>query len=80
MSNVQEILEASRHLQPQERLELAEALWGLVAADDEAGELPLSEAVRQEIDRRWARFEANPETAIEWDDGLAKLAALRTPR
>ncbi len=80
MSSVEQLLEASRQLRPDERLTLAEALWELVAADDDAGELQLSAEQRAEMDRRWERFQAHPESAVSWEDGLAKLAELRDRR
>ncbi len=80
MSRVEQLLEASRQLRPDERLTLAEALWELVTADDDAGELQLSTEQRAELDQRWERFQAHPESAVNWADGLAKLAVLRSKR
>ncbi len=77
MTKVEQLLEVSRSLHPQERLELAEALWELVAADDDSAAMLLSPAQQAELDRRWERHQAKPDSAIGWDEGMARLAAIR---
>lgn len=77
MTKVEQLLEQSRTLLPGERLQLAEALWELVAADDDSAMLLLSPEQQAELDQRWERFQAAPETAIGWGEGMARLAAIR---
>ena len=60
----------------EERLQLVQDLWDSIAADIEKE--PLSEAQRQEVDRRWAAHRANPCAAIPWEQVEAEaLARLR---
>jgi putative addiction module component (TIGR02574 family) len=49
-----------------ERLELADAIQESVAAEIEKA--PLSEAQKQEIEKRLARHRANPDAARSWDE------------
>jgi putative addiction module component (TIGR02574 family) len=59
-----------------ERLALVQDLWDSIAAEVE--QAPLSEAQRQEVDRRLAAHEANPQAAIPWEQVEAEaLARLR---
>lgn len=47
----------------EERIELAQELWESVHADA----LPLTEAQKAELDRRWQAMEANPDAGESWD-------------
>ena len=59
-----------------ERLELVQAIWDSIAA--EAERAPLSDAQREEIDRRLAAHRANPSAAVPWEQvEAAALARLR---
>jgi putative addiction module component (TIGR02574 family) len=59
-----------------ERIALVQEIWDSIAADVEAA--PLTEAQRQEIDRRLAAHRANPQAAIPWEQVEAEaLARLR---
>ena len=59
-----------------ERIELIGLIWDSIAADAEKA--PLTEAQRQEIDRRLAAHRANPQAAIPWEQVEAEaLARLR---
>lgn len=59
-----------------ERIALVQALWDSIASEVES--LPLTEAQRQEIDRRLAAHRANPQAAIPWEQVEAEaLARLR---
>lgn len=59
-----------------ERIALVEAIWDSIAAEVEAS--PLTEAQRQEVDRRLAAHRANPQSAIPWEQVEAEaLARLR---
>jgi len=48
-----------------ERLELAQALWDSVAANPE--NVPLTEAQREELDRRLDDYERNPNDGSPWE-------------
>jgi len=48
-----------------ERIELAQALWESVLENPEA--LPLTDAHRDEIERRWRAFDANPDEGESWE-------------
>ena len=52
-------------LSTEERTLLADEIWRSVERD--ADSVPLSEELKAELDRRWAAFQANPETAIPWE-------------
>lgn len=59
------------HLSVAERIQLVEDLWDSIATEPEAMEL--TEAQREEIDRRLAEHDANPESAIPWEEVRARL-------
>lgn len=59
------------HLSVAERIQLVEDLWDSIANRPEA--LELTEAQRSEIDRRLAEHDANPESAVPWEDVRARL-------
>jgi putative addiction module component (TIGR02574 family) len=58
-----------------ERIAIIQEIWDSIA--DEIEKAPLTEAQRQDVDRRLAAHEANPEAAIPWNqveaDALARL-------
>lgn len=58
-----------------ERLELVQEIWDSIAAED--GTIPLSQAQREELDRRLVAYRANPDAAMDWEDveseALARL-------
>jgi putative addiction module component (TIGR02574 family) len=58
-----------------ERLALVQEIWDSIA--EEVEKTPLTEAQRQEVDRRLAAHEANPQAAIPLEqvnaDALARL-------
>ena len=49
-----------------ERIQLAEDIWDSIAAVPEA--LPLTDAERQELDRRLEAYAQNPDEGILWDE------------
>ena len=56
-----------------ERVQLVGELWDSIAADADA--FPLTEAHKAELDRRLADHEADPDSAIPWEqvrEGLYK--------
>ena len=54
-----------------DRLQLVDELWESILA--QAEEVPLTDAQRAELDRRLARYEANPESARPWDEVRKRL-------
>ena len=49
-----------------ERIQLAEDIWDSVAAFPEA--LPLTNAQKEELDRRLQAYAENPSEGISWDE------------
>ena len=56
-----------------DRIELAEAIWESVAA--EGNEFALTASQEQDLQRRVAAHEADPEAGSSWDDVKARLRA-----
>lgn len=54
-----------------ERIQLAEDIWDSIAAVPDA--LPLTDAERQELDRRMQLYAQNPDEGIPWDELKDKL-------
>jgi putative addiction module component (TIGR02574 family) len=60
-----------------ERLHLVQEIWDSLDSEPEAP--PLTDAMRQELDRRLAVLEANPNAVSSWEEVEARvLARLRT--
>lgn len=54
-----------------ERLQLIEAIWdSLVEAPDQ---IPVTDAMREELDRRLAAYHEDPSSARPWDEVRAEL-------
>ena len=68
-----ELREAVLALDPQDRLQLATELWDSLDADD----VPISEAWKEELDRRKAALEANPSSGLTWEQ-LPTFASFRS--
>jgi len=49
-----------------ERIQLAEDIWDSVAAFPEA--IPLTDAQKEELDRRVQAYAQNPNEGISWDE------------
>ena len=54
-----------------ERIQLAEDIWDSVAAFPEA--IPLTDAQKEELDRRLQAYAQNPNEGISWDELKDKL-------
>lgn len=52
-------------LSVEDRMTLVQEIWDSIAAEVERS--PLTEAQRQEVDRRLAAHRANPQAAIPWE-------------
>ena len=59
-----------------ERLDLVEEIWDSIAADGES--IPLTDAQRAELERRYHDIEAHPEGLTSWEEvKAATLARLK---
>lgn len=56
-----------------ERLRLVEAIWDSIAEHPDA--LPLSDAEREELDRRWADYLKNPAAGASWSEVKPRIIA-----
>jgi len=61
-----------------ERIRLAQEIWDGVAAVPD--EVPLSQADRDELDRRLAAYHADPTAGSPWADVRARLSRRRPMR
>lgn len=60
-------------LPPDERAELAIALWESLSDAERNTNLALSPEQAEELDRRWAAHLENPGSVIPWDEVRRKL-------
>ena len=60
-----------RDLSIAERIQLVGEIWDSIAEDE--GEFELTEAQREEIDRRLESYKANPDQVIPWEDIKARI-------
>jgi putative addiction module component (TIGR02574 family) len=70
------LLEEAEKLPLEERLELVEALWDSIAADADVDRLPVPPWHLDELDRRLAEFDADPEEGSSWEEVRARLEQL----
>ena len=54
-----------------ERIKLVEAIWDSIAAAPDA--LVLTDAERQELDRRWTAYERDPSVGSPWAEVRARI-------
>ncbi len=54
-----------------QRILLVEEIWDSIAAEE--AEMPLTEAQRQDLQRRIANYEANPKAGSSWEEVKARL-------
>ncbi len=54
-----------------DQLQLVEDLWDHIAASKEP--LPVPDWQKDELDRRKRKFEANPNSAIPWDEAKKQI-------
>lgn len=63
---------AALQLSVDERLRLIERIWDSVV-DAHGDDLPISDAVRAELDRRLAAHRRNPNEALTWEELQRRL-------
>jgi putative addiction module component (TIGR02574 family) len=71
MGMKQELVAEILALPVAERVRLVEAIWDSISAIPEA--LPLTEWQKQELDRRLAEFEANPDEGATLEEVFARI-------
>ena len=59
-------LEHILELPAEERLEIAQEIWESVFDHPQA--IPLTNAQKEELERRWQAFERNPDEGEPWED------------
>lgn len=69
-----EVMEALLKLPSNERADLALALWESLDETDRVGSFDLTPELVAELDRRFAEHEADPSTAVPWEEVRKKLA------
>ncbi len=58
-----------------DRIALVQEIWDSIAASPE--EVPLTEAQKQEFDRRLADLEGNPNNVLTWDEIKTRVQGKR---
>jgi len=58
-------------LSPAERLLLAEEIWDSISEEEDAA--PLTDAQREDLQRRIAEYEANPKAGSSWEEVKSRL-------
>jgi putative addiction module component (TIGR02574 family) len=74
---VTQLVEATKALSVEEQLQLFDALWEIIDEYAAPDDFVLTPEQRAELKRRSEAHRLHPETAISWEDGKARLAALR---
>ncbi|MBW3597879.1 MAG: addiction module protein [Planctomycetes bacterium] len=63
-------LSAIRSMSLEDRIHLVQAIWDEIAADQSAVEL--TDAQKEELDRRLAAYEAAPDCVVPWEEVQAR--------
>jgi len=71
MTNSERIISEALRLPPADRLEVIDQLWDSIAIAPQG--LELTDAQRQELDRRIAEMDANPDSGIPWERVQSEL-------
>ena len=67
-SMISDTLKKLLKLPAHDRADLALALWESLSADEQDAEFVLSDAQREELDRRLTEHDANPASGIPWGE------------
>ena len=73
MTKLEELKEAARALTAEERAELIEVLWDTLDPDSTAPAMP--DWHRVGLDQRLAEHEADPHSAVPWEEARERLMA-----
>lgn len=76
-ANVSQLVAARKALSVEEQMELFDALWEIIDEHAAPDDFQLSPEQRALLDRRWEEHVRHPDSAIAWEEGKARLAALR---
>ena len=68
-----DILDELLKLQPNERIEIANALWDSLSDAEHDATFVLSPELKAELDRRWAEHVADPDSAMPWEEVRKRL-------
>lgn len=67
----QTVWEAVQSWPVEDRIEFASRLWDQIV---DAGWQPeLTDELKAELDRRWANFQANPDSGLTWEQVMAHI-------
>jgi putative addiction module component (TIGR02574 family) len=69
----QQLLQQTRLLSPQDRMQLMEALWDQFSENE--SDVPLTAVQKQELDRRAADADLYPENLLSWDEVRSQALA-----
>jgi len=69
--NVSAMLAEIAKLPVEERIQLVQDIWDTVAADNEVPDL--TEQQKQELDRRIAELDADPNNVLTWEEIKARV-------
>jgi putative addiction module component (TIGR02574 family) len=76
MADTGKTIDELRKLPIRERLQLVEDLWDSIAEDSPEDAMPVTPELAAELDRRLAEYEADPESALPWEEVRERIRRL----
>jgi putative addiction module component (TIGR02574 family) len=76
MADARRTIDELRKLPISERLQLVEDLWDSIAKDSPEEPFPVTPELAEELDRRLAEFEADPDSALPWEEVKERIRRL----
>jgi len=76
MPGATKMLEELRRLPLDERIQLVEDLWDSIAEETSENTFPVTPELTEELDRRLAEYEANPNAALTWEEVRGRIRRL----
>lgn len=76
MADASRPIDELRKLPISERLQLVEDLWDSIAEDSTEEAFPVTPELAAELDRRLAEFEADPDSALPWEEVRERIRRL----
>jgi putative addiction module component (TIGR02574 family) len=76
MADTGKTIDELRKLPISERLQLVEDLWDSIAEDSPEEPFPVTPELAEELDRRLAEFEADPDSALPWEEVRERIRRL----
>ena len=80
MASTSKSIEELRKLPVSERLQLVADLWDSIAEDPPEEVFPVTQELAEELDRRLAQFEADPESSLPWEEVRDRIRRLAGDR